>query len=227
MKTLRYVCHQLKHEMDYDVGLSAVLTTESFNDPWMKSISIRSCTVQQMDTLLRLNHLSRPDKLEKLCFDPELYIDADMIELIIRKFRNLRQLTIFTEDVSELKSFDEEAFTKGTSSTLMTRLDDQFQLTAVDVKFDTSKWKLKWNIKLKPQTLDKYWEIQNVMGSFGLSGIARVPLGRDLSKKSLTTVTLSIPFVQDRDRKVWLKVLQSQNMLKSLTCDLYVKYSNN
>lgn len=208
--------------MDYEVGLFAVLTTASFKDPWIKSISIRSCAITQMDTLLQLNHLARPEKLEKICFASEMEVDVNMIELIIRKFRNLRQLTIFTEDVAELKHFDEDAVSKGTSSQLFTRLEDQFQLTCIDVKFDTTKWKLKWNIKLKPQTLDTCWEVQDVVGHFGFSGITRVPCGRDLSRKSLKTVTLSIPFVQNRDRCVWLKVLQTQNVLTSLTCDLYV-----
>ncbi|CAL8086535.1 unnamed protein product [Orchesella dallaii] len=219
VRTMRLICQQLRHEMDYDVGLSIILNNESFSNLWMRSISIRTCIVKKMDNCFTLNLMAKPDKLEKISFDSELYIDADIAQLIIRKFQNLRQLIMYTDDVSELFNEYDEASSNGLSSNVITRLDDQFQLTSIDVKFDTSKWKLKWNIKMKPQIFEKYWAVQDIIGPFGTSGITHVP-ARDLSRKSLKNVTLSIPFVQNQDRLVWLKVLASQNQLSSLTCDL-------
>lgn len=216
VKTMRFVCQQLRHEMDYEVGLSVVLTPESFSNPWLRAISIRSCVIRRMGSIFSLNHITKPEKMERLYFDSEIFMDADLAELVIRKFRRLRQLIMFTEDVEELKNNLDEAVSNGISSAMITRLEQQFPVTALDVKFDTNKWKLKWNVKLKPQL--KTWEVRDVVGPFGESGISRII--SDPLKKTLKLITISVPFVQERDRLIWLRVLHTQNVLRSLTCDL-------
>ena len=184
-----------------------IIDKEAENFYWLQNIVACECIVKDMNSILDLNLLSAPEKLQKLVLNPSLVLPPDMLEIVLNKFFALKAITMYMHERLTLQS---EIHRAGSTLTLLQKtekslqiLGDRGKIKSINITFDIYHWLLRWKIEFSSRAYSRNQKIMN-----------------------LESVSIKYCLAPKVISKFWLNMLSFQRNLKYFVCDFGATHWN-
>jgi len=199
---VRQVCSRLQYDIDYVIGIPAVINSDKDHFNWMRGRNIRSCYIQKLDYKFKWDFLTNPSVLRQLALGEQVTVTSETILQITKQFVNLIEYSFV------LGSCTRDAFESSTNDFNSVNVEKKtIQIIEsipcvyyLKVISNPNTWKLQWTVKIN----------HNIRLDMAIYG------------GNLKHISLNIPLTTKKDRSVWLDLLKHQQKLQSLVCDLGV-----
>jgi len=208
---LRLVCRLVKQDVEYGIGVTAIIDDESKYSITDKSIGVRNCTVITLKNYSWTSSwyfLYIPEILERMVIESSVVIEPEIVDVVLTQFNNLKVFNFVCENW--IAGGNAESLAKTTKTLkflarkeILTHLTVQ-QKVKLRGKYYICylHWETRFKKKIPETTLDS----------------------RSKFPTHLIYLELLIPTLHDNQKQVWLDVIRNQTNLVTLSINLGYVY---